>query len=466
MIALTAMLLCRFASAETEYLGLYLSGSKLGYSAYATSPATLDGKPVTLSNSTTVMNTGLLGSSLKMEIKSSTWTSMQGKPVKMTFRTSSSGRSQDVVAIFREKDVLIDVDNSGTKTKRTLKIPDGAIIDDPIAMVTNGVMTVGQTKSFYVLDPTTVSFVKNEVKVVGPGEAVVNDKKFSATLVEITDPRTSMTVYISSKGDLIKVDGPMGIEMLPISKAEALAAPGEYAPSTDLATATMLKTDKPIAHPASLKQLKLRVTAKNLRSVPTGDHQSATRDGDAWVIDIHPPQLTKSVGTTIVKAAAQKPEFTKPSLNIPSSSASFKKLASSIVGKETNVDKASLLIQKWVNKQMTPNAGIGVLRDATEIVKTKEGVCRDYAILTVTLLRAAGIPARLASGLVNWDGDFYYHAWAESWNGSQWIGIDSTTSQPQISAAHVKLGEGNVEEAFTFTLLDQAKVEVLATDKD
>ena len=110
---------------------------------------------------------------------------------------------------------------------------------------------------------------------------------------------------------------------------------------------------------------------------------------------------------------------------------------------------------------MKANAGIGVLRDAGEVLKTKEGVCRDYAILTATIMRAAGIPTRLCSGLVNWDGSFYYHAWVEVWDGKRWLGMDSTVPYLQISATHVKLGDGNVEEAFTFTFLDKVKIEVL-----
>jgi transglutaminase-like putative cysteine protease len=144
----------------------------------------------------------------------------------------------------------------------------------------------------------------------------------------------------------------------------------------------------------------------------------------------------------------------------------MKTLAAKIVGEKQDVVSASLAIRRWVFDQMRPNAGIGVLRDAREVLQSREGVCRDYAILTATLLRSAGIPARVASGLVNWDGTFYYHAWAEAWTGSGWLGLDSTSKVDQITPAHVKLGEGSVEEAFTFTFLDKVKIELLETRKD
>ena len=122
--------------------------------------------------------------------------------------------------------------------------------------------------------------------------------------------------------------------------------------------------------------------------------------------------------------------------------------------------EAAQKIRREVYGYMKPNAGIGVLRDAFEVFQTKEGVCRDCAVLTAALMRAVGIPTRLATGLVTWDGTFYYHAWVEVWDGSQWIGMDSAAPSDRISAGHVKLSEGNVDRAFVFPVLGRAKLAV------
>ena len=151
----------------------------------------------------------------------------------------------------------------------------------------------------------------------------------------------------------------------------------------------------------------------------------------------------------------------KPAFNIPSDTAAFKELAAKLTDGAGNVSDAARRIQTYVHGAMTPNAGIGVLRDASEILKTKEGVCRDYAVLTATLLRAAHVPTQLVSGLVYEQGSFFYHAWVEVWDGHHWVGVDSTLPSGKVSAGHIKLAEGNVEQAFTFTFLDRVKVEVL-----
>jgi len=298
--------------------------------------------------------------------------------------------------------------------------------------------------------------------LVGPRSITVGKKTVQSTLIQILDPRMTFNVYVTKKGDLIKVDAPMGIEMVPETREEALSHKSTgYQPSADLAFSSSIHPDKRISDPDALTGLTLRVTGHDLSNLPSDDHQTITKDGNGWLVVVHPPQLKDEKPCTIAEATAEKPEWLKPTLDIPSHATTFTNLAASILKGEAGVIPAALAIKKYVYETMRPNAGIGVLRDAGEVLRTKEGVCRDYAILTVTLMRAAHIPARLASGVVNWEGDFFYHAWAEIWDGSKWIGIDSTVPQEQMSAAHVELADGNVKEAFEFTFLDKVKIEVL-----
>ena len=450
--------------AQETYLGLYLQGTKLGYSSYKMSDDVLNGKAVKRNDSRTYINAGLLGTAMQMELESVSWSDANGRPIKMRFISRSAGRTQTLDAAFKGQQVLLDIVNNGVASKKTLEVPAGGqIVDDPLTPIVAGGFAVGTTKTYYVLDPTTASLIKNEVVLKGPAEADVKGTKVKALRVDVIDPRANTTLYMSSKGDLIKAEGPMGIEMVPESKEVAMGTTTEpgYRPSVDLALVTSIKTDKPITNPGKLKFLKMRFTGKDLSRAPKDAHQTLVGKGDSWVLTVHPPQLGASAGKTIAVAGKSMSRWLKPSLHIPSNSPQFKTLAKQVVGGEANAKKAALKIKNYVNAQMKPNAGIGVLRDATEIIKSKEGVCRDYAILTATLMRSAGIPTKVASGLVNWDGNFYYHAWVEIWDGTRWLGMDSTTAEPQISASHVKLSDGNVEEAFTFTFLDRVKIEVM-----
>jgi len=460
-LALSSVAFASAAPPEETYLGLYLQGQKIGYVASKVSPGKLDGLTIVRSDSKTVMDMGLLGTPLRMVIDSSTWSS-KGRPVRMTFRQESSGRVSTMDARFVGDKVRILLVNSGQKSQKVLTVPKGPIVDDPLTLVQSSGIKGAQ--KFWVLDPTTSTFIQNSVRMIGPSIADVKGKKVAATLAEIVDPRAITKIYVDAKGGFVKAEAPMGIEMLPESKLVAMKTTPGYTPNVDIAAQTSLKPTPPIEAPGELTELKLRFTGPDLSRLPTDEHQTVAKEGNLWTVDVHPPKRT--TGISIYASRQMKPDWAKPGMNIPSNDPRILKVAKTIVGDKKTVIEAADAVQVWVYAQMTPNAGIGVLRDATEVLKTKEGVCRDYAVLTAALLRAAGVPTRLASGLVTWDGTFYYHAWCEVWDGARWIGVDSTTTDRQLAANHVKLSDGDVETAFTFTFLDRAKVEVLGTRRD
>ena len=102
-----------------------------------------------------------------MSFDSTTW-SNGTKPVKMMFRMESAGRVQKIVAAFNEKKAEVDVDNGGAKSHVSLAIPgDGEIVDDPMSLMIGDKIVPGTKKIIYVLDPTTVSFIKNEIVFKG-----------------------------------------------------------------------------------------------------------------------------------------------------------------------------------------------------------------------------------------------------------------------------------------------------------
>jgi transglutaminase-like putative cysteine protease len=227
-----------------------------------------------------------------------------------------------------------------------------------------------------------------------------------------------------------------------------------------LAFASAIQPDKPVVNPGSLKRFKFLLNVTGANDIPNDQHQTATKTATGWEINVHPVSATDSAGLTIPEAAKDQPMWVQPDTYIPSDSKRFRDLATRIIGPEKRVRGAAIAVQNWVANRMEPNLGIGVLRDANEVLTSKQGVCRDYAILAATILRAGGVPTRLCSGLVSWDGTFYYHAWVEVWNGKSWIGVDPTVTDPQISAAHIKLADGNIATAFQFPVLDKVSIKV------
>ncbi len=73
------------------------------------------------------------------------------------------------------------------------------------------------------------------------------------------------------------------------------------------------------------------------------------------------------------------------------------------------------------------------LPSAAEVLRTRVGDCNEHTALFVALARAAGLPARIAVGLVYLRGGFYYHAWPEVYVEERgrglWLPVDPTLNQ-------------------------------------
>src|SRR5579872_3472765 len=120
-------------AAETEYLGLYLNGSKVGYSSFVANPSTLHGHKATKTVSITKIAMEVLGSETKVDISGTTYVDKVGRPIQMTFDQSSGGRTQHVVANFGTSTVKLKVNNSGNVSYMSLQIPKGGhLVDDPM----------------------------------------------------------------------------------------------------------------------------------------------------------------------------------------------------------------------------------------------------------------------------------------------------------------------------------------------
>lgn len=110
---------------------------------------------------------------------------------------------------------------------------------------------------------------------------------------------------------------------------------------------------------------------------------------------------------------------------------------------------AVLAVCQWVHQEMEYVPGTtGVHTSAVDAWKEKEGVCQDYAHLSLVLLRSLGIPSRYVSGYLHPDRkatinrtvEGQSHAWIEAWTGGWW-GYDPT-NDVSISEQHVSVGVG------------------------
>lgn len=124
-------------------------------------------------------------------------------------------------------------------------------------------------------------------------------------------------------------------------------------------------------------------------------------------------------------------------------------------------------VSSWVGTHLSYVPGSSLPTDGAErTLLARQGVCRDYAHLCVALLRARGIPARLAAVYAPGLDPMDFHAVAEAWVEGAWHVVDATTLAPRSSLVRIATGRDAADTAFLNVLggrADLVDVTVTAT---
>ena len=137
-------------------------------------------------------------------------------------------------------------------------------------------------------------------------------------------------------------------------------------------------------------------------------------------------------------------ENLKTSIVIESDAPEVKKLAKQIAGDEKDAWETAKKVSRWVNQHMSKDYGVSSDR-ATDVLRELKGDCTEHSLLTVSLLRALGIPAKRIDGVVYLMNEdqvpaLYWHEWVEAYVG-EWTQLDPTFGQDVADATHFAVGE-------------------------
>ncbi|TZG29593.1 transglutaminase-like domain-containing protein [Sphingomonas montanisoli] len=107
-----------------------------------------------------------------------------------------------------------------------------------------------------------------------------------------------------------------------------------------------------------------------------------------------------------------------------------------------------IAMRDWIERSLTYKAGASNAETtAADTFVDRQGVCRDYAHLMITLARAAGIPARMASVYAPGVDPPDFHAVAEVYLGD-WYLIDATGMATPDTMARIVVGRDAADIAF------------------
>jgi hypothetical protein len=130
------------------------------------------------------------------------------------------------------------------------------------------------------------------------------------------------------------------------------------------------------------------------------------------------------------------------------------KLAKQAVGDEKDAWAAAGKLERFAHGYIKAKGYGTGFASASEVCRDKTGDCSEHGVFLAALCRAAGIPARVAVGLLYFGGGAWGgHMWAEVSLGGKWYAIDAVLGHGYVDAAHLRLAadplnEIGIERAF------------------
>jgi hypothetical protein len=302
-------------------------------------------------------------------------------------------------------------------------------------------LKVGEVFTFPLFDPASLTTNPATVRVVAKEKVRLSSTSYDAFRLEMSFLGRPLVFWLDEDGVPLKEKGFMGLTLVRSNPIRAQAGL-EVAGKLDFYDLSAIKVSRKIKDPRNLSYLKV-----HLSHVPASLSVDSPRQSlNGGILSVAKESPPFGAPYTIPYEGDDKEllHYLEPEMLVQCEDKEIVKLAGHIVEDNTDPFVAAKGIMSWVfeNLEKVPLVSVP---DAKAILVHRRGDCNEHAAILTALLRAAGIPARIAVGLVYRDGKFYYHAWNEAYMG-EWISLDATLDQVPVDATHIKLITGGIEK--------------------
>ncbi len=316
-------------------------------------------------------------------------------------------------------------------------------------------MGPGDIRTYSIFNPAALSMDVAEIEHLGEETIQVSGATHSTIKIAVRFSGMEQFAWIDETGDVLRETGVLGIRMDKTSRADALfGLPVES--SDDLTRVVAVPSNHTIENPATLQRLVVRITGVDIDPAKVGGGRQSL-SGDMLTIQKEPlddPPAGDDAGDGDLE------RFLAPSPFIQSDHPKIRQQAAAIAGNATGpLEKARRLID-WTHDAIEKRPVLS-MPDAISTLDNRMGDCNEHAMLLAALARAAGVPARVASGLFYQDGRFYYHAWNLLYVG-KWVSADAAFGQFPADVTHIRFALGEQgEQVALMGMMGKIGVEVL-----
>ena len=315
----------------------------------------------------------------------------------------------------------------------------------------------GDFFSFDIFDPVTMGPQPVKVSVIGPEDVYVMGSVRSAMKIMLNFKGANQFAWLDPEGDVLQEKGLLGMRLEKTSRRQALTDIGS-GPIGDLTDVASVASNVVLDQPASLEKMTITVSGIDLEQVNLDGGRQLRKENRVTIVKEDLDQLAPELDAK--KMALLEQIFLQPSPFIQSDHKKIRELVDSVLDdtRRHPLQRAKRLVE-WVYNNIDKRPVLS-LPDALSTLENREGDCNEHAVLMAAMARAAGIPARVETGLVYLNGRFYYHAWNLLYLG-KWVTADAVYNQLPADVTHIRFTSGSRQQSDLMGVLGRVQIEVI-----
>ncbi len=436
--------------AADEWFGIYQQGKKIGYAHTRTVP---EADTYHLFEESE-MDILALGSVQRVKTVINSYTTKNFLLKYFDFMMQSDAVTMKIKGAVLGKKLVLDIETGGQKRSEQIRLKSLPYLSPNIkpAVLLMG-LDEGKQYRFPLFNPATMSSEEATVTVESRERIKVGDQEKTIYKLKESFQGMETTTWISQDGDTLKEESALGYILRRESMAEAIKR-DSGGPVVDIITLTMIPSG-PIRDSSKVTYLRARIKGVPLQEFQLeGDGQSLQGD----VIAINREDVAPAYRLPYVEKT--QAAYLRPNALIQSDDRQIMNQSAKILSGERDPRTAAKKLNDWVYTAIYKKPVVSI-PSALEVLMQREGDCNEHTALYTALARAAGLPARMAAGIVYMENGFYYHAWPEIWLG-RWMPVDPTLGQYPADATHIRFVTGDLDrQSDIIKLVGKLKVEVM-----
>ena len=324
---------------------------------------------------------------------------------------------------------------------------------------------------------TTTATVKGETTIEALGRTVPAVEWEAVTSAA---PGVKSVEFVNMEGEPIRTEVNFGGISMTIVLADEQLAMSELDPA-EIMVSTFVKPSRPIEDPRHTRRARYRLTLTDDGEFALADTGSQTWERDGGSIELTVVAEPGGFHAAKIDGVGRYLASTSnANLKDPEVAAL---IAHALAGAESldDIEKAELLrrfVHSFINEK---SLAVG-FASASEVCRTRQGDCSEHGVLLTTMLRGAGIPSRVVSGLIYAEAFagqreiFGYHMWSQALleidGVRRWVDLDATLpDSTPYDATHIAVAVSDLSDSEAINsmaglapVLGKLKIEVVSTE--